>query len=33
LHGFAGQEPGHGHWNPEGHRLAAAAMADWLCRP
>jgi hypothetical protein len=33
LHGFAGQEPGQGHWNPEGHRLAAAAMADWLCRP
>jgi len=33
LHGFPGQEPGQGHWNPEGHRLAAASMADWLCRP
>jgi hypothetical protein len=32
LHGFAGQAPGEGHWNAAGHRLAAAAMAPWLCR-
>lgn len=33
LHGFPGQAPGEGHWNAEGHRLAAAAVADWLCPP
>ena len=32
LHGFAGQAPGEGHWNPTGHRLAAAAIEPWLCR-
>ena len=32
LHGFSGQAPGEGHWNTEGHRLAAAAIAPWLCR-
>ena len=32
LHGFAGQAPGEGHWNPVGHRLAAAAIEPWLCR-
>lgn len=31
LHGFVGQAPGHGHWNATGHRLAAAAIAPWLC--
>ena len=31
LHGFEGQAPGHGHWNPRGHRLAAAAITPWLC--
>jgi len=33
LHGFAGQQPGIGHWNADGHRLAAAVLADDLCRP
>lgn len=33
LHGFAGQQPGIGHWNGDGHRLAAAVLADDLCRP
>ena len=33
LHGFPGQEPGQGHWNATGHRLAAEAIANWLCRP
>jgi len=33
LHGFPGQEPGQGHWNGTGHRLAAEAMATWLCQP
>jgi hypothetical protein len=33
LHGFPGQAPGQGHWNALGHRQAAAAVADWLCRP
>ena len=32
LHGFRGQAPGEGHWNTDGHRLAAAAIAPWLCR-
>ena len=32
LHGFSGQAPGEGHWNTDGHRLAAAAIAPWLCR-
>ena len=31
LHGFQGQAPGHGHWNPTGHRLAAAAVTPWVC--
>lgn len=31
LHGFARQAPGQGHWNPTGHRLAAAAIVPWLC--
>jgi lysophospholipase L1-like esterase len=33
LHGFPGQAPGEGHWNPLGHRLAGASVADWLCPP
>ena len=32
LHGFSGQAPGEGHWNADGHSLAAAAIAPWLCR-
>ncbi|NBW61928.1 MAG: hypothetical protein EBR33_01595 [Synechococcaceae bacterium WB4_1_0192] len=32
LHGFAGQAPGEGHWNANGHRLAASAITPWLCR-
>lgn len=31
LHGFAGQQPGQGHWNEEGHHRAAALIAPWLC--
>lgn len=31
LHGFQGQDPGHGHWNTTGHRLAAAALTPWVC--
>ena len=33
LHGFKGQQPGMGHWNPEGHRLAAELLAERLCAP
>ena len=32
LHGFPGQAPGEGHWNPTGHRLAAEIIEPWLCR-
>jgi hypothetical protein len=31
LHGFPGQQPGLGHWNANGHRLAAAELARRLC--
>ena len=31
LHGFPGPVTGEGHWNVTGHRLAAAAIAPWLC--
>jgi len=31
LHGFPGQQPGLGHWNANGHRLAAVALARRLC--
>lgn len=33
LHGFAGQQPGLGHWNGAGHRLAADLLAQRLCEP
>ncbi len=32
LHGFKGQSPGEGHWNANGHRLAADLIAPWLCQ-
>jgi len=32
LHGFEGQAPGQGHWNPVGHRLAAEQLVPWLCQ-
>ncbi len=33
AHGFAGQKPGpgYGHWNRDGHRAAATALARQLC--
>jgi hypothetical protein len=31
LHGFPQQQPGIGHWNVTGHRLAAERLAGWLC--
>jgi hypothetical protein len=36
LHGFRrtlrfGGNLGEGHWNQEGHRLAGALLAEWLC--
>jgi lysophospholipase L1-like esterase len=33
AHGFAGQKPGpgYGHWNQDGHRAAARALARQLC--
>ena len=30
LHGFPNTEPGTGHWNENGHRLAGQHLADWL---
>jgi GDSL-like Lipase/Acylhydrolase len=30
LHGFPNIEPGMGHWNEQGHRLAAKVIAEWL---
>ena len=32
VHGFKGQAPGEGHWNANGHRLAADRIAPWLCQ-
>lgn len=31
LHGLPQQQPGIGHWNVTGHRLAAERLAGWLC--
>jgi hypothetical protein len=31
LHGFANTTMGTGHWNEEGHRVAAMTTAPWLC--
>lgn len=31
LHGFENTEPGIGHWNRDGHRLAAAVIGAGLC--
>jgi hypothetical protein len=33
LHGFENSQPGIGHWNPAGHRLAAGIIAEALCKP
>lgn len=30
LHGF-GPNPGDGHWNENGHRVAGSLIAEWLC--
>jgi hypothetical protein len=30
LHGF-GKNPGRGHWNQNGHRLAGQTISKWLC--
>jgi hypothetical protein len=32
LHGFPGGRPGFGHWNKDGHALAAELIARHLCR-
>lgn len=32
LHGWKDHNLGSGHWNSEGHRLAAETLAPWLCR-
>nr|MBS0020348.1 SGNH/GDSL hydrolase family protein [Gammaproteobacteria bacterium] len=31
LHGFENSQPGIGHWNPAGHRLAATTIGEALC--
>jgi hypothetical protein len=31
LHGFPNTRPGAGHWNVDGHRLAAHELAGWMC--
>lgn len=31
LHGFENTKPGEGHWNAEGHRLAAEIAAEVIC--
>ena len=31
LHGFDNTELGTGHWNAEGHRIAAREIARWIC--
>ena len=32
LHGFPNTEPGTGHWNENGHKVAGQHLADWLDR-
>lgn len=32
LHGFPNTEPGTGHWNETGHRVAGSLVADHICR-
>ncbi|HVV87022.1 MAG TPA: hypothetical protein VHE35_28480, partial [Kofleriaceae bacterium] len=32
YHGFPGASLGRGHWNRDGHRLAADTIAPWLCQ-
>jgi hypothetical protein len=32
LHGFARTGMGRGHWNRDGHRLAAETIAPWMCQ-
>jgi hypothetical protein len=32
LHGWKGPALGQGHWNEDGHRLAADALAPWMCK-
>lgn len=31
VHGFANTAPCSGHWNEDGHRVAAEAVANWIC--
>jgi vacuolar-type H+-ATPase subunit F/Vma7/lysophospholipase L1-like esterase len=31
VHGFANAAPCSGHWNEDGHRVAAEAVANWIC--
>ena len=31
VHGFANTAPCSGHWNEDGHRVAAVAVANWIC--
>ena len=30
LHGFPNTQPGTGHWNESGHKVAGQKLADWL---
>jgi hypothetical protein len=32
LHGFAKPNLGKGHWNADGHRLAAQTLSPWVCK-
>ena len=32
VHGFEGPNLGKGHWNRDGHRVAARTMAPWMCQ-
>ena len=31
LHGFPNTRPSTGHWNEEGHEVAGARIAEWIC--